>query len=438
VTDATANVTLTRSYAPYGDTLTSIGAGATAWQFAGEQRDASGLTFLRARYLSTTTGRFITQDEWPGEAQRPGTLHPYLYGLNNPIRYTDPSGLCVSGAVVDTILCAALIGGTIGAVAGGVGYWATHRDGSDGNWNQRDFANSIVVGGVSGIVGGAVGGGVGALFGTATLGQAIVGGAVGGAFSGGATQITSNLWRRYAEQELCVNWYDNVLEATVSGAAIGAVTGGVGYGIARGISYYRSGAPARINGFTPEEAAILGPEAGGGGEGGRSTILELGSGTGQNLINIRTARPNVHVMGIDTQYESALDLAQLRVRYSGSENISLVRGNYLNPPYSPGIADEVIAVAPGGQYGDVYNAVRGVAYAVSPGGRIYIQTDLDVFALGNPRLEGALSLLDDALNARGLSVASIGYGGASGSNPLGIPLETIHNPRTYLYVTVSH
>ena len=228
--DATANVTLTRSYAPYGDTLTSTGAGATAWQFAGEQRDASGLTFLRARYLSTTTGRFLTQDEWPGSGQMPATLHPYLYGLNNPVRYTDPSGHCISGAVVDTILCGALIGGTIGAVAGGVGYWATH---GDGNWNQRDFANAIVVGGVSGIVGGAVGGGIGALFGTATLGQAIVGGAVSGAGGGGATQIATNLWRRYAEQELCVNWYDNVLEATVGGAVIGGTSGGVGYGISR-------------------------------------------------------------------------------------------------------------------------------------------------------------------------------------------------------------
>ena len=45
--DANANVTLTRSYAPYGDTLTSTGTGTTAWQFAGEMRDASGLTFLR-------------------------------------------------------------------------------------------------------------------------------------------------------------------------------------------------------------------------------------------------------------------------------------------------------------------------------------------------------------------------------------------------------
>jgi len=253
--DATANVTLTRSYAPYGDTLTSTGVGTTAWQFAGEQRDASGLTFLRARYLSTATGRFITQDEWPGEAQRPATLHPYLYGLNNPIRYTDPSGRCVSGAVVDTILCGALIGGVIGVVGGGAGYWLTHRD---GNWNQRDFANAIVVGGVSGIVGGAVGGGVGALFGTATLGQAIVGGAVSGALSGAATQFTANLWHRYVDKDLCVGLFDNVGQAAIQGAVTGAVTGGVGYGVAR---YLRNRYAVPASGFTPEEATKMAPVA---------------------------------------------------------------------------------------------------------------------------------------------------------------------------------
>jgi hypothetical protein len=39
-----ANVTLTQRYGPYGNTLTSTGTGTTAWQFAGEQRDASGTT----------------------------------------------------------------------------------------------------------------------------------------------------------------------------------------------------------------------------------------------------------------------------------------------------------------------------------------------------------------------------------------------------------
>jgi len=42
--DAGANVTLTRSYEPFGDTLTTTGTGNTTFGFAGEQRDASGTT----------------------------------------------------------------------------------------------------------------------------------------------------------------------------------------------------------------------------------------------------------------------------------------------------------------------------------------------------------------------------------------------------------
>jgi len=42
LTDPTATVTLTQSYAPYGAVAQSIGSGATAYQFTGEMRDANG------------------------------------------------------------------------------------------------------------------------------------------------------------------------------------------------------------------------------------------------------------------------------------------------------------------------------------------------------------------------------------------------------------
>jgi RHS repeat-associated protein len=90
--DASASVTLARSYEPFGSTLVSAGSGNSVFQFTGEQRDASGLTFLRARYLSTSTGRFLTRDLWTGTATRPMSYNAWLYAYANSINLTDPTG----------------------------------------------------------------------------------------------------------------------------------------------------------------------------------------------------------------------------------------------------------------------------------------------------------------------------------------------------------
>jgi len=203
VADATANVTLTRSYAPYGDTLTSTGAGTTAWQFAGEQRDASGLTFLRTRYLSTATGRFITQDEWPGTVQMPATLHPYLYGLDNPVLYTDPSGRCFDPLTL--IVCAAVGGAAAGAVIGAahsIYSQAVAGQPIDLNKVRDEAAVSAVIGGVGGLAYG-VTLGAGALLGAAvgiSSSSGILASAWGagtafaaGGVSGQATRALTNL-----------------------------------------------------------------------------------------------------------------------------------------------------------------------------------------------------------------------------------------------------
>jgi len=41
------------------------------------------------------TGRFISEDPWPGDVTIPQTLNPYPYVLNNPLKYVDPLGLRV-------------------------------------------------------------------------------------------------------------------------------------------------------------------------------------------------------------------------------------------------------------------------------------------------------------------------------------------------------
>jgi RHS repeat-associated protein len=60
-----------------------------------KERDAeTGLDFLGARYLSSAQGRFTSADtpligEHPGNPQ---SWNLYSYGLNNPLRFTDPTG----------------------------------------------------------------------------------------------------------------------------------------------------------------------------------------------------------------------------------------------------------------------------------------------------------------------------------------------------------
>jgi len=64
------------------------------WRYCGEYFDReTGDIYLRARYYNPKTGRFKTEDPI-GDG-----LNWYTYCANNPIRFSDPSGL----ALVDTV-----------------------------------------------------------------------------------------------------------------------------------------------------------------------------------------------------------------------------------------------------------------------------------------------------------------------------------------------
>ena len=91
--DSTGAVILTKSYAPYGETISSAGGGVSIYQFTGEAHDASGLTYLRARYLDSNVGRFISRDTWAGYYNRPLSLNRWNYVEGNPVNFNDPTGL---------------------------------------------------------------------------------------------------------------------------------------------------------------------------------------------------------------------------------------------------------------------------------------------------------------------------------------------------------
>ena len=96
-------VTDTYCYDAFGNLLKSKGSTKNCYRYCGEQFDEStGLYYLRARYMDTSTGRFISQDSYAGSIFDPISLHKYLYANANPVMYSDPSGYAsIMGKVVE-------------------------------------------------------------------------------------------------------------------------------------------------------------------------------------------------------------------------------------------------------------------------------------------------------------------------------------------------
>ena len=97
LTDTAGDVTLAKSYQPFGNVMQSAGTGSSSYGFTNEWIDGNGLIYLRARYYEPGIGRFISKDEFPGDKTNPLSYNAYLYGQDNPIIYTDPSGWCIQG-----------------------------------------------------------------------------------------------------------------------------------------------------------------------------------------------------------------------------------------------------------------------------------------------------------------------------------------------------
>jgi RHS repeat-associated protein len=88
--------TLTDSYAytAYGELASHDGNATNSFLFTGEQLDQETEDYyLRARYYSPNSGRFISRDTYDGVEYSPITLNHYSYANSNPIKYTDPSGM---------------------------------------------------------------------------------------------------------------------------------------------------------------------------------------------------------------------------------------------------------------------------------------------------------------------------------------------------------
>jgi len=90
--DGAGSLVATQRYWPYG-AVRSGGVTQTDKLYTGQQAepgDALGLYNYRARFYSTTLGRFVSGDVIANDG-----LNRFTYAANNPMRFRDPSGHCV-------------------------------------------------------------------------------------------------------------------------------------------------------------------------------------------------------------------------------------------------------------------------------------------------------------------------------------------------------
>lgn len=95
------------NYDAYGQILNGgVGAiyqtAATSLLYSGEIFDAGiQMQNLRTRYYDPSLGRFVQQDSFEGDINKPQSLHKYGYVYADPVNYIDPSGEFAAGIFLD-------------------------------------------------------------------------------------------------------------------------------------------------------------------------------------------------------------------------------------------------------------------------------------------------------------------------------------------------
>jgi RHS repeat-associated protein len=91
--DSNGNLLASLDYTPFGQVIS--GSSTDTSIFTGLERDQSGLDHATFRQYSSNTGRWTVPDPNDGSYQQsdPQSLNRYVYSRNNPLAFTDPTGL---------------------------------------------------------------------------------------------------------------------------------------------------------------------------------------------------------------------------------------------------------------------------------------------------------------------------------------------------------
>jgi RHS repeat-associated protein len=93
LTNTAAAVTDSYDHDAFGMPISTSGTTANNYLYSGERYDSSiGVYDLRARYYNQSTGRLWARDPEEGVTCTPLSINPYIYGLDDPVDQTDPTG----------------------------------------------------------------------------------------------------------------------------------------------------------------------------------------------------------------------------------------------------------------------------------------------------------------------------------------------------------
>lgn len=151
LTDESGAVTDTFVFDSFGNETERTGTTDNCYGFQGEERDATGLYYLRARYMDPVTGTFTSMDTYGGSLSDPMSLHKYLFANSNPVKYCDPSGH--EGSLVDQMLACGIASMLCNATL----FWIDVSAHPEKERSGFEYLGILIGGFVAGFAGGIVG-----------------------------------------------------------------------------------------------------------------------------------------------------------------------------------------------------------------------------------------------------------------------------------------
>lgn len=242
ITDASGNQSALLEFDPYGSTVTHTGSANPKHKFTGQEEDSSTrLYYYGARYYDPQLGRFITADPTVQHPTDPQDFNRYAYARNNPIRFTDPTGLGWLSKLFAVIFAIATLPFTAGQ-SGWIIVGVAALGGAAGGLAGAAIEKSNLAKGA--LQGAAIGAAVGAT--AAALGAG--GGGAGGGGSASSVQITTSTTG--IESSTVIN-ITGVAEAigTTGASAKGTIVlwNAIGSGVAWAATDSASGFPNKEN-----------------------------------------------------------------------------------------------------------------------------------------------------------------------------------------------